>query len=349
MSLASSVTLIVTVILVYYALIKVFSILFRITGLPKEKAVFQSVSLLTNAGYTTGESELVVSEKTRRRIATASMLTGYFFSVVIASLFINLFLSINFDELHSQLRTILFWFGSLILFFIILRIPSVEKILNKGLDGLTVKVFKKAAKENYISVLDTYGKDAVVNIFLYKVPGFLEGKCVTDSGLRKDYNVNILMYTRNGQNHYVKADTIFTNKDTLIAFGPLSSIKDAFLLKDHGDKKAIRNRIADDAANEITVMSNYGYQILADIKLNRVPPVLVGKSLVESRIKDYFSINIMMVSREEKPLNINKDTVIEKGDRVIAFGPYENIHTVFGESGEAVPGLNVGNAAENKE
>ena len=84
MSLASSVTLIVTVILVYYALIKVFSILFRITGLPKEKAIFQSVSLLTNAGYTTGESELVVSEKTRRRIATASMLTGYFFSVVIA-------------------------------------------------------------------------------------------------------------------------------------------------------------------------------------------------------------------------------------------------------------------------
>ena len=270
------------------------------------------------------------------------MLTGYFFSVVIASLFINLFLSINFEELHSQLRTILFWFGGLIAFFIILRIPSVERILNKGLDGLTVKAFKKAAKENYISVLDTYGKDAVVNIFLYKVPDFMEGKCVTDTGLRKDYNVNILMYTRNGQNHYVKADTIFTNKDTLIAFGPLSSIKDAFLLKDHGDKKAIRNRIADDAANEITVMSNYGYQVLADIKLNRVPPVLVGKSLVESRIKDYFSINIMMVSRKEKPINLTKDTVIEKGDRVIAFGPYENIHTVFGEAHDSANAENAG-------
>lgn len=334
MSLASSVTLIVTVILVYYALIKVFSILLRITGLPKEKAVFQSVSLLTNAGYTTGESELVVSEKTRRHIATASMLTGYFFSVVIASLFINLFLSINFDMLHSQLITMFFWFGGLIAFFIILRIPVVERALNKGLDSLTVKAFKKAARENYISVLDTYGKDAVVNIFLYKVPEFLEGKCVTDSGLRKEYNVNILMYTRNGQNHYVKADTIFTDKDTLIAFGPLASIKDAFLLKDHGDRKAIRTSIRDNAANEITVMSNYGYQVLADIMLNRVPPVLVDKSLAESRIKDYFSINIMMVSRNDKPLNITKDTVIEKGDRVIAFGPYENIHTVFGESGD---------------
>ena len=39
-----------------------------------------------------------------------------------------------------------------------------------------------------------------------------------------------------------------------------------------------------------------------------------------------------MVSRKDKPLNLTKDTVIEKGDRVIAFGPYESIHTVFGES-----------------
>jgi hypothetical protein len=68
MSLVSSITLIITVIIVYYLLINLFSILFRITGLPKEKAGFQAVSLLTNAGYTTGESEIVVSEKTRRRI-----------------------------------------------------------------------------------------------------------------------------------------------------------------------------------------------------------------------------------------------------------------------------------------
>lgn len=77
MSFISSVSLIVAVIIIYYALIKFFSVLFRITGIPKERAAFQSVSLLTNAGYTTAESEIIVSEKTRRSIATAAMLTMF--------------------------------------------------------------------------------------------------------------------------------------------------------------------------------------------------------------------------------------------------------------------------------
>ena len=127
MSFISSVSLIVAVIIIYYALIKFFSVLFRITGIPKERAAFQSVSLLTNAGYTTAESEIIVSEKTRRSIATAAMLTGYFFAVVIASLFINLFLSIDFTDFDPQLMLMIAWFGGLVLFFLILRIPFIAR------------------------------------------------------------------------------------------------------------------------------------------------------------------------------------------------------------------------------
>lgn len=330
MSLVSSITLLVTVIIVYYFLSRLYSILFRLTGIPKEKSGFQAISLLTNAGYTTSESELIVSEKTRRHIATAAMLTGYFFSVIIVSLFINLFSTIDFTGAEEQLVPLIVGFGGLILFFLILRIPFISKGLNKMMEAITVNAYKKASKDNYISVLDTYGKDAVAIISLYKVPEFLEGKCIGDSDIRKKYNVNILMYTRNGQNHYVTADTILSNKDTLIAFGPLESIREAFLLNWHTEKKDKADRIVDDEGNAITVMSNYGNQVLADLLLNRVPPMLENKSLLESGIKDYFSINIIMVSRKEEPIKITKDSILEKGDRVIAFGPYESIRTVFG-------------------
>ena len=330
MSLTSSIILLVTVIIVYYVLSRLYSTLFRLTGIPKEKSGFQAISLLTNAGYTTSESELIVSEKTRRHIATAAMLTGYFFSVIIVSLFINLFSTIDFTGTEEQILPLLIGFGGLLLFFLILRIPFVSKGLNKLMEGITIRAYKKASKDNYISVLDTYDKDAVVNIYLYKVPDFLEGKCIGKSDIRKKYNVNILMYTRNGQNHYVTADTILSNKDTLTAFGPLASIRDAFLLNGHGEKKDRKEKIVDDEGNAITVMSNYGNQVLADLLLNRVPTMLENKSLLESGIKDYFSINIMMVSRKEEPVKITKDTILEKGDRVIAFGPYESIRTVFG-------------------
>ena len=139
------------------------------------------------------------------------------------------------------------------------------------------------------------------------------------------------MYTRNGHNHYVTADTIFSNKDTLIAFGPLASIRDAFVLKkERVSKQERKSKDLMKDMNEITIMSNFGYQVLVDINLQTVPPLLENKSLIESKIKDYFSINIMMVSRGDQTINLTKDTVITKGDRVIAFGPYESIHTVFG-------------------
>ena len=330
MSLVSSIILLVTVIIVYYFLSKLFSILFRLTGIPKEKSGFQAISLLTNAGYTTSESELIVSEKTRRHIATAAMLTGYFFSVIIVSLFINLFSTIDFTGAEEQLLPLIVGFGGLIMFFLILRIPFISKGLGKLMEAITINAYKKASKDNYISVLDTYGKDAVVNINLYRVPEFLEGKCLADSGMRKKYNVNILMYTRNGQNHYVKSDTIFSNKDTLIAFGPLASIREAFLLNEKKEKEERSNIIKDYEGNVISVMSNFGDQVIADLWLNRVPPMLEGKTLQESTIKDYFSLNIILVYRDKQPLKITKDTILEKGDRVIAFGPYESIRTVFG-------------------
>ena len=75
--------------------------------------------------------------------------------------------------------------------------------------------------------------------------------------------MNILMYTRNGQNHYVKSDTILSAKDTLIAFGPLASIRDAFLLNSHKEKKK-EFVIKDDEAIAISDVDITGYNLVGD-------------------------------------------------------------------------------------
>ncbi|MBQ0070854.1 MAG: TrkA C-terminal domain-containing protein [Spirochaetales bacterium] len=332
MSFVSSISLIITVIVIYYVLFQFYTVMFRITGITKDKATLQSVSLLTNAGYTTSESEIITGDKTRRAIAKAAMLTGYFFSVVIVSLFINLFLSVDFTRLDGELLIMLGGFAFLILFFGFLNIPSVKKWLDGQIDVITVKVFRKTAKENFISVLDSYGTDdAVCKVFLYKVPSSLEGKMIIDTDIKTRHNVNVLMYERKGQVRYVTRDTIFTSKDTILAFGPMESIRNVFLLKDHSHQNHEVKKEGPKNQNEISIINNYDYQILAEIELNKVPEVLKDKTLIESHIKDYFSINVMMASRDGKPINLTKDTILHEHDKVIAFGPYENIQTVFGE------------------
>ena len=68
MDFGISAILIMVFIIIYYMLIQVFSVLFRISGLTKVKAKFQVISLLTNSGFTTSESEIVVTDKLRRKL-----------------------------------------------------------------------------------------------------------------------------------------------------------------------------------------------------------------------------------------------------------------------------------------
>ena len=65
------------------------------------------VSLLTGTGFTTRESELMLSTRPRRRLARVTMLFGYVFNITIVSAIINVFLSLNSAEFGNQFLAIL--------------------------------------------------------------------------------------------------------------------------------------------------------------------------------------------------------------------------------------------------
>ena len=95
MSFEIALTLILASIILYVTLVKTFGIMFRITGLPKNKAMFQAISLFTNCGFTTGESEIIVNNTKRRKLAMACMIIGHVFSVIFISLIFLLFQSVD--------------------------------------------------------------------------------------------------------------------------------------------------------------------------------------------------------------------------------------------------------------
>ena len=81
--------------LTYLLICEIFTILFRLTGLTEETARFQVISMLTNCGFTTIESELITSSRKRRKLAFITILFGYIFSVTIVSMAINFFMRLN--------------------------------------------------------------------------------------------------------------------------------------------------------------------------------------------------------------------------------------------------------------
>ena len=83
------------IVLIYWIILELFTLMFRITGLPDDKARFQVLSILTGAGFTTRESESIVSSRMRRRLAQGTMLFGYVFNVTIVSALVNVFFSLK--------------------------------------------------------------------------------------------------------------------------------------------------------------------------------------------------------------------------------------------------------------
>ena len=66
------------IILLYWVITELFTFFFRLTGLPVEKARFQVISLLTGTGFTTRESEMVLSSRRRRRLARVGRVVRVF-------------------------------------------------------------------------------------------------------------------------------------------------------------------------------------------------------------------------------------------------------------------------------
>ena len=297
--------------------------LFRITGLTKEKASFQAISLLTNCGFTTGESEVITSDRLRRRIAIAAMISGYSFSVVIVSLLINVFMRVSTQSQEDNYKWFFIAFGIFILLLIITQIPFVKRLFEKLIGAIAHVVLRRNNGENIITLLDNYGKDAMVEVYLNRVPEFMVDTTVVDSKIKDKYKINILMCKRNGKVLDVTKDTIFKKKDSLVIFGSFSGIKNCFTKKVKETKK-----------NVIELIEEYGDEAMTEIQLNQLPEFLKDKGLYESGLKLNYNINLLTIKRKEQFIPIQASTMLQKGDVIVVFGPYQRIKEAFASKSE---------------
>ena len=328
MDLTTSFALIVLFVIIYVILVEIFSVLFRITGLTKEKSKFQTISMLTGCGFTTSESEIITNDKTRRRIACGAMITGYAFSVVIVSLLINVFLNLNISTLQASLTYILICCGILVGVLVIFQLPFVKKFFDKFFEKIALLFFKKNKRDNVITLLDNYGKDVIAEVYLNRIPDILDGKSLMESKIKNDYKMNFLMFNRKGKIHDVHRDTIFQKGDVIVIFGNYQNIKDLFLTRTENIVDALEQNETK-MQNDLDLIENYGSEAMVKIKINVIPEILKDCALFDSKLKKNHKINVMMIERDDAAIALDKTTIVKQFDSMIVFGPYSEIKEVF--------------------
>lgn len=229
MGIFGAVLLFVSLIIVYVLIAEVFTVLFRLTGLTEEKVRFQVISLLTNSGYTTEESELVTQIVFRRKLARIIMMFGYAFTVTIVSSVVNIFLAAKLTDINNIILSAPWPLLLIVLVVIFRRNRKVRSWFDRKIQSIGAKLMFHN-DENRLLLLDTYGSMAMAEVYAARLSARLKNVRVADAMLRDDNILVMLKRTSDGTPERVDGGTVMNEGDTFILFGPLERIREVFLI-----------------------------------------------------------------------------------------------------------------------
>ena len=220
--------------LIYFVITELFAFFFRFTGLPAEKARFQVISLLTGTGFTTRESEMILSSRRRRRLARVTMVFGYVFNITIVSAFINVFLSMKASQAESRFVGLLIPMGTVALIIIFMRVPKVHAWFDGVLQRMADRAFDRKETFNAVMLIDNIHSESIAQVTLRHIPEAYQGKTLAETKLRAETGIMVMLVERRGAKPIpAHADTVFETGDKLTVFGDYQNICKTFHAREH--------------------------------------------------------------------------------------------------------------------
>lgn len=216
------------VIILFMIIAEIFTVLFRLTGLSEEKARFQTISLLTTCGYSTKESEIIMSVSSRRRLARVAMIIGYVFSACLISAIVTLIFNLSQPEQNQIWLPLLICAGAILLIVLLFKI----KFIKKGFDNIIFKLGHKLSlkkNQNLIKIIDNYGPNSIAEITLSILPENFIEKTIEQLKIKQNYGILILAITRGSKTiSNVQKEDIFHKDDIVTVYGNIANIKEVF-------------------------------------------------------------------------------------------------------------------------
>ena len=219
----SIVLLLVVVAMVSLLITRVATIALTVTGMPRPSARFQARSALTGVGFTTTESETVVSHPARRRIIMALMLVGNLGLATAMGGVLAGFLSA--ESSGQALGRVALLVGGLLLVYLLAMSRWFDRRLSRVI-GRLLRRFTDLAVRDYEAMLHVAGEYEVKEM-MARDGGWLAGRTLADLRLR-DEGVVVLGIARPDGSYLgvPHGDSEIQPDDTLILYGRASTFED---------------------------------------------------------------------------------------------------------------------------
>jgi len=213
------------VVLFSIIVVRIGTIALKMTGLSRDVAAFQAQSAFSGVGFTTSESEYVVSHPVRRRIIRILMLLG---SAGLTSAMATLVLTFV-GNTPEQMITNGIW---LAVGLAALAVFGKSKLVDRGLSWLIERALQRVPGlriYDYEQLLGL-GKGYSIAKLVVKAGSWLEGKKLRELRLNEE-GVLVLAIYRKVRDREIfigapRGDTELRAGDTLICYGPEEVLQD---------------------------------------------------------------------------------------------------------------------------
>lgn len=106
---------------------------------------------------------------------------------------------------------------------------NIKDLFTVGKDQIEKVLDKEDLSDNIINLMENFKSNAMAEITINRIPEFMKGKTLIDSGLKSEYGINVAFIQREDRHVPVTKDTVVQEGDVLVVFGPYKNIKEAFL------------------------------------------------------------------------------------------------------------------------
>ncbi len=216
--MSTQISLLFLVFALIFLVLEIATVMFKLTGLSRETAQFQAISIISANGFTTVESELIARHPMRRKIAMGLMICGPISLAFIISIIVSM---IN-AELAGT-RDILLISGFMLVGFLMLRslrfITFFENYLERNLAKRPA--FCQICSDELLNV----GEHAVSEVILTNPQAPLVNHTLKEIKLQ-ECGVIILSIERDGKiTHVPRGSDIILPGDKLLIYGRPAQIK----------------------------------------------------------------------------------------------------------------------------
>jgi len=220
MEIISAIIPLILIIIIFFFIVRIATVILKLTGLDEDTARFQAISAFTGTGFTTREAELILEDPIRRRTVTVLMILG---KVGIVSIIAGLFLSFGKDSLFSDAGKVLFLILSILILYKLTTLKGFSRTLNRFIEKRIVArgFIKQKTLEELFSLPKGYG---IAKLLITK-DSKENGLTLSEAGfIKKD--ILVLCIERKGTIvPFPHAEDKLKDGDRLLCYGLLKNIK----------------------------------------------------------------------------------------------------------------------------